>query len=195
MSLFTIGHSNHDIQRFIELLREHRIDVVVDVRSTPYSRYVPQYSMDNLRGTLEEHNIQYLYLGKELGGHPDVPSLYDEKGYALYDRFVTTDFFQKGIARLLRVLSSGVRVVLLCSEENPNECHRRLLITWYLYHQMHVDAIHIRGDGTIQRESVLHADASSSLFGDDPALAAPPRSAKPVRNTQKQNPGEVPDEL
>lgn len=169
------------MRRFVELLREHDITIVVDVRSSPYSRYVPQYNKDALRKALEQQNIQYLYLGEELGGHPDVPSLYDEKGYALYDRFVTMDFFQRGIARLLNLLKNNVRVALMCSEENPNECHRRLLITWYLYQQMRIDSIHIRGDGSIQRESDLHADGSPSLFGDDPALTAPPRSAKRVR--------------
>lgn len=181
MPLFTVGHSNHDIQRFIELLRTHDIAIVVDVRSSPHSRHVPQYNMDALRRALEQQKIRYLYLGRELGGHPDVPSLYDEKGYALYDRFVTMDFFQKGIARLLSLLREGANVALLCSEENPNECHRRLLITWYLYQQMQIDATHIRADGTTQRESDLHADSASSLFGDDPALTAPPRSAKRIR--------------
>lgn len=169
------------MRRFVELLREHDIAIVVDVRSSPYSRYVPQYNMAALRTALAQQNIRYLYLGKELGGHPDVPSLYDEKGYALYDRFVTMDFFQRGIARLLSLLKNDVKVALMCSEENPNECHRRLLITWYLYQQMRIDSIHIRGDGRTQRESELNADSSLSLFGDDPMLTAPPRSTKRIR--------------
>lgn len=160
----------------------HDISIVVDVRSSPYSRHVPQYNMDALRRALEQQNIQYVYLGRELGGQPDVPSLYDEKGYALYDRFVTMDFFQRGIAYLLSLLRGDANVALLCSEENPNECHRRLLITWYLYQQMRIDSIHIRADGTTQRESDLQAGKASSLFGDDPVLTAPPRSAKRIRN-------------
>jgi uncharacterized protein (DUF488 family) len=165
----------------VELLREHDIAIVADVRSSPYSRYVPQYNIDALRKALAQQNIQYVYLGKELGGHPDVPSLYDEKGYALYDRFVTMDFFQRGIVRLLNLLKDDVNVVLLCSEENPNECHRRLLITWYLYQHRRIDSVHIRADGSTQRESELQSDTCPSLFSDDPVLTAPPRSAKRIR--------------
>lgn len=181
MALFTIGHSNHEIGKFIDLLRCHQIGTLVDVRSSPYSRYAPQYNMDALRSAIDEQGIHYLYLGKELGGRPDVPSLYDEKGYALYDRFVEMEFFRNGITHLLCPLRSGNRIALMCSEENPNECHRRLLITWYLYREMHIDALHIRADGTIQRESDLQSESASSLFGDDPVLIAPPRSAKRIR--------------
>jgi uncharacterized protein (DUF488 family) len=98
--LYTIGHSNDEISQFIDLLRGHGVEMVVDVRTHPYSRYAPQYNIDNLRKILTENHVQYRYLGKELGGRPDSPSLYDEKGYALYSKFVETDSFREGIGQL-----------------------------------------------------------------------------------------------
>jgi len=183
--LYTIGHSNHDISHFIGLLRDNRVDMVVDVRTHPYSRYAPQYNIDNLRQILAENRIQYRYLGKELGGRPDSSSLYDERGYALYSKFVETEPFRKGIEHLAELVQQGRSIALLCSEENPNQCHRRLLITWYLYRELQIDALHIRGDGTTCRESDLQSDQSLSLFADDPTLSTPPRSAKPVRNNSQ----------
>jgi uncharacterized protein (DUF488 family) len=156
--------------------------MVVDVRTHPYSRYAPQYSIENLRKTLADNHIQYHYLGNELGGRPDSPSLYDEKGYALYSKFVETEPFRRGIEHLIGLIQQGLTIALMCSEEEPNQCHRRLLITWYLYRELHIDALHIRGDGTTCRESDLQSDGSLSLFADDPTLSTPPRSAKPVRN-------------
>jgi uncharacterized protein (DUF488 family) len=76
--LFTIGHSNHTIEAFIELLQQHGISVLADVRSHPYSRHLPHFSASALKAALVEAKIRYVFLGKELGARPDNPNCYVE---------------------------------------------------------------------------------------------------------------------
>ena len=78
--LLTIGHSNHPIETFLALLANHRVEAVVDTRSHPRSQYSPHYNQETLRHTLQEKGIQYLYMGKELGGRPAGGEFYDTDG-------------------------------------------------------------------------------------------------------------------
>ncbi len=74
--LYTIGHSTHTVDRFIELIRMHSIGVVCDVRSNPYSKFNPQYNRENIRRELKKDNISYVFLGRELGPRSDDPECY-----------------------------------------------------------------------------------------------------------------------
>jgi uncharacterized protein (DUF488 family) len=65
--LFTIGHSTHSWEKFLELLRQHRIEAVADVRSSPYSQFNPQFNRETLQAALRQHGISYVFLGEELG--------------------------------------------------------------------------------------------------------------------------------
>ena len=65
--IFTIGHSNHELPRFTALLKQHRIDVLTDVRSQPYSQFNPQYNRETLATSLKNIDINYIFLGTELG--------------------------------------------------------------------------------------------------------------------------------
>ena len=154
--VFTIGHSNHSADHFSELLKMHRVDVVVDVRSQPYSRYANQFDQSSLKLVLRTAGTQHLYLGKELGGRPEGNDFYDQDGRVLYDRVAATTTFRKGIARLEKGIAE-FRVAVLCAEENPAACHRRLLVGRVLIgHGIHVK--HIRGDGSLQTEEDVAAD-------------------------------------
>jgi len=82
--LYTIGHSNHDQEHFCTLLQQHRIDVLADVRSQPYSRYTPHFNAEERKAALATHGIRYVFLGDQLGGRPRDPQHYDEQGRALY---------------------------------------------------------------------------------------------------------------
>ncbi len=126
-AVYSIGHSRHPLERFLELLRLHGIDVVVDVRSAPYSRHAPHMSGRNLRGSLAAVGIRYLYLGGELGGRPEEDELYDPEGHVLYGRVASTRFFAAGLERLLDE-AGRARVAIMCAEEDPAGCHRRLLV-------------------------------------------------------------------
>ena len=125
--IFTIGHSNHPIERLEELLREHGVTAVADVRSAPYSAFNPQFNRETLAGWLREAGIRYVFLGSELGGRSEDPADYDESGVVSYDRLRTKPAFKAGIRRLLRGAATE-RIALLCSEKEPLNCHRTLLV-------------------------------------------------------------------
>lgn len=158
--VFTVGHSNHSIETFVSLLKANRIEVLVDTRSKPYSKYAAQYNSDVLKSTLVSADIRYLFLGIELGGKPEGAEFYDQHGYVLYDKIAASPPFLKGLARVLDG-AAKYRVALLCSEENPASCHRRLLIGKVLS-ERGVETLHIRGDGRLQSENELLRESPSS---------------------------------
>ena len=174
--LLSIGHSNHPFDDLVALLEQHRVEVVADVRTSPYSRYNPQFNSQNLRHGLGEAGIRYLFLGKELGGRPEGEEFYDSDGHVHYGRVAETDLFQSGLDRLLDG-RKRFRVAILCSEENPAECHRFLLLTRAL-HDRGADVAHIRGDGVVLSTKEIstfegwsdpvHEDLS--LFGEEVTL-------------------------
>jgi uncharacterized protein (DUF488 family) len=117
MQIFTIGHSNQGIKEFIELLHKHEITAVADVRSHPYSRYLPHFSQAALKQSLESDRIRYVFLGKELGARPDNPDCYIE-GKALYAKIAATDLFAEGIQRILEGVKK-YKIALMCAEKDP----------------------------------------------------------------------------
>ncbi len=168
LRIYTICHSNHPLESFLGLLEAHGIEVLVDTRSSPYSRYAPQYNRESLKASVEEEGVRYLYLGEELGGRPQGLEYYDEDGHVLYGRVAESDFFREGIQRLEKGVRS-YRVALLCAEENPQGCHRKLLVSRVL-RQRGVLVHHIRGDGHIEDDAEAPPDTEQlSLFGNDEA--------------------------
>ncbi len=153
LTIHTVGHSNLTEEQFIELLRAHGITLVVDTRSSPYSKYTPQFNQEGLRAAVREAEMEYLFLGKELGGRPQGGQYYDREGRVLYHKVAESGPFASGLARILD-LAGAERLVLLCSEENPSLCHRRLLITRVLADKG-AEVLHIRGDGRIESEREL----------------------------------------
>jgi uncharacterized protein (DUF488 family) len=169
-SFFTLGHSNHDLPAWLALVRRHAIEVVVDTRSSPYSKYVPQFDKEIMQRSLEEAGIRYLFLGAELGGRPANPAYYDAAGHVLYSRLRDDTRFQAGIARLETGMER-FRVALVCGEEDPAHCHRRLLIGRVLTERGHA-MMHIRGDGRLESDETVAALAGKPLVGVQPALFA-----------------------
>lgn len=155
--VFTVGHSNHSLEHFLGLLTMHAVQVVVDVRSQPYSRYARHFDHEALKHTLHDAGLRYVYLGRELGGRPEGDEYYDAAGHVLYDRVAASSLFQEGLSRLERGLRE-YKVVLVCAEENPAHCHRRLLVSRVLIDRG-VLVGHIRGDGRIQSEEEIAAEA------------------------------------
>ncbi len=147
--VYTIGHSNHPPEAFLALLREHGVDEVVDVRSSPASRHYPQFNHRVLSDALERAGIGYEFLGGELGGRPADHSCYDEDGRVSYPRLAETDLFDDGIGRVVRAADER-RVAVMCSEKDPQDCHRALLIAGAL-EERGVAVEHILADGSIER--------------------------------------------
>lgn len=152
-AIYTVGHSNHSLDTFLSLLKTYRIAVVADVRSQPSSQYTPHFNGGSLKAALPAAGIEYLFLGKELGGRPQGDQFYDDAGHVLYARVAAAPLFQRGLSVLVETAAQR-RVALLCGEEDPAECHRRLLLGRVLAEQG-LAVIHIRGDGKTQTEEEL----------------------------------------
>ena len=158
--VFTIGHSNHTEEVFLELLGQHNIQLLADVRSQPYCRHAPHFNSPQIQRSVQSAGIHYLWLGQQLGGRPDDPALYDQQGYVLYGRVAASAQFRLGIERLEHDLAH-YRPAIMCSEENPASCHRNLLVGRVLT-EHGVDVRHIRGDGRVQDRAQLLAESGSS---------------------------------
>ena len=150
MTVFTIGHSNLAMETFRGLLLRHGIEVVADVRSSPYSQYASHFNRETLSAAITGAGIEYCFLGDALGGRPPGDDFYDGQGRVLYDRVAASSAFRQGIDRLVR-MARNRRTALLCSEEDPTDCHRRRLIGRVLLERQ-VPVIHIRGDGRAETE-------------------------------------------
>ncbi len=147
-TVFTVGHSTHDIGHFIELLNEHHINCLIDVRSSPYSRIAPQYNKDTLSSTLKNNEILYVHFEKEFGARHTKPSLLDEEGKVDFDKVRASDEFKQGVQRLGKALELGYTVTLMCSEANPFDCHRFAMISYQLVKEG-LQVQHILPDGKL----------------------------------------------
>jgi uncharacterized protein (DUF488 family) len=152
--LLTIGHSNHDIDAFLELLARYDISVVGDVRSSPYSRYVPQYSHKALKSALANAGIAYTFLGKEFGARSENPSCY-KNGKVQYDQLAQQPIFADGIARVLDGMQR-YRIGLLCAEKDPIECHRALLVARAFFDRG-IPVAHIHADGSLESHQAMES--------------------------------------
>ena len=148
--MFTVGHSNHSAQKLVCLLEGHGIEVLVDTRSRPYSRHAPHFNTRALEATLSGVGIGYLFLGRELGGRPEGEEFYDAEGRVDYALLERSRPFLDGISRLEGEIRARA-VALLCSEEDPAGCHRKLLVGRALGVRG-IAVRHIRGDGSVQTE-------------------------------------------
>nr|MDQ3013263.1 DUF488 domain-containing protein [Acidobacteriota bacterium] len=157
------GHSNASIDSFSELLRQHRIDLLVDTRSKPYSRYNPHFSREPLKQSLNEDGIEYVFLGQQLGGKPEDEAFYFESGKVDYQRLAETQFYQDGLRRLIE-LGERRRVAFMCSEADYKHCHRYWLITRTLVARG-VEVAHIIHSGEVVKSQAAEFEPKQpSLF-------------------------------
>ena len=152
-TIYTIGHSNHAIERFLELLQACKIETLIDVRSNPVSRYSPHFVKENLRGFLEANGIRYVYLGDKLGGKPGNPAFRDEEGRVSYALVAQSEAFRQGLDSAVREAGKG-RTAIMCAEDDPRNCHRYHLDTPALAARG-LTVLHIRGNGEIETQEDL----------------------------------------
>lgn len=152
LEVFTVGHSTHSWERFVGLLRGAEITAIGDVRSAPYSRYFPHFNRDTLKQELRMDGISYVFLGEELGGRPSDSKFFCD-GVADYEKMAQTDSFKKGIDRVEEG-SKRYRIALLCSERDPLDCHRCLLVGRALA-QRGTKVLNILDDGSILDQSAI----------------------------------------
>src|SRR4030042_1710223 len=162
--IYTIGHSKQSMEDFLGLLQLHKIQILVDIRSQPYSKHVPQFNQKELEHAVKRAGMKYLFLGRELGGRPEGEEFYDSEGHVLYGRLAGSPIFLEGIFRLEEGLRKELIITLLCSEEDPKECHRRLLVARVLIRR-NIEIRHIRRNGSIELEQE-HVPIQLSMFSD-----------------------------
>ncbi len=158
-TIFTIGHSNQPADGFLALLRDHSIECVVDVRSKPYSRF-RHFNRESLRRRLNNQGLDYLYLGSELGGHPEGDDFYESHRVA-YERIAALPEFRRGIKQVIDE-SEQRRIALMCTEEDPAKCHRHPLLARTLL-ERGVTVLHLRRDGSIQDATTMIDPTSPQL--------------------------------
>ncbi|MCK9230952.1 MAG: DUF488 domain-containing protein [Syntrophales bacterium] len=152
--IYTIGHSNYEITVFMDLLRRHDITALGDVRSHPYSRYVPQYSREPLKTALTAAGIAYVFLGKELGARSENPACY-KQGRVQYERLAKEPIFLEGIDRVVQGINR-YRIALMCAEKDPIECHRALLVARKLS-ETGIPVNHILTDGSLESHEAMES--------------------------------------
>lgn len=155
--IYTVGHSTHSIQDFIKLLNSRGITAIADVRSAPYSRFQPQFNREVLAKSLNDFGIEYVFVGDLIGGRSSNEDDY-ENGRVVYARLKKNDNFENGIQRVI-LGSEKYQLALMCSEKEPIECHRTLLVGQTLFEQG-ILVTHIHSDGKLEK----HDDAIQRLL-------------------------------
>lgn len=157
--IYTIGHSTHPADYFLELLREYEINCLVDVRSAAASFRNPQYNKEPLSNYLRNNGVTYMHFAEEFGARRTEPELFDDEGRVDFEKVRRSPGFQKGIERLREGIKKGFIIALMCAESDPFNCHRFPLISVAL-EQNGFHVVHILKDKTI----ITHAQLENRLL-------------------------------
>lgn len=167
-AILTVGYANRSIEDVIKLLKRERVQYLIDVRSSPSSRFKPEFSREHLKHVIQRAGIRYVFMGDALGGRPSDPSCY-ENGHVIYSRVEQKTYFRRGIDRLIQAHANGFRISLLCSESRPEHCHRSKLIGVSLTKKGAM-VIHLGPQGEHMTQGQIIArlmPQQSDLFGDE----------------------------
>lgn len=152
LQVFTVGHSNLSREKFFDLLGNAGITAIADVRSVPYSKFTPQFNQSELTAALRDVGVAYVFLGNQLGGRPDKGSLFTD-GVADYEKMAREVAFREGLERIVHGAERH-RIALMCSEQDPLDCHRCLLVGRQLT-EKGIDVVHLLGDGLVESHSKI----------------------------------------
>jgi uncharacterized protein (DUF488 family) len=174
-TIFTIGYASRAFDEFIVLLQKNKINTICDVRSMPYSSRNPLFNRESLKGALKAHNIDYVFLGEELGARPKDPSCY-VAGKAIYQKIAASPLFQNGLERIESGVQKGYVLALMCAERDPLICHRSILICRNLRGRQ-ISILHIIDRETtwsqsdLEKRLVAQLKLEPDLFNDTDANA------------------------
>ena len=152
--VLTVGHSNLDVGAFVGLLIAHSVHEVVDVRSQPYSRYVPHFNREQLQQALDQAGIGYSFAGREFGARSPDPEAYDDDGRVRYSALRSTHGFERRMLEVIEMTRAGRRQALLCTEADPADCHRAVLVA-HAIHESGIAVEHLRTDGTLESHAAF----------------------------------------
>lgn len=163
--LFTIGHSQHTLEYFMSLLKKHGVNHVLDVRSTPYSKYAEQFNRESIHSFLENNGIKYSYMGKYFGARPTELALYSPEGYLDFEKVTQSDRFHIGMENVILGLERGNKIALMCTEKDPFDCHRAIMVA-RAFDMNGIEVNHILSDGNIQTQRELDDRLLDAYFSD-----------------------------
>lgn len=163
-TIYTIGHSTQTVDEFIGRLRMNNIDCVVDVRSTPYSQYASQFNERDIKNALKNNGIQYIYMGKEFGARRENPDLYDEHGRLDFEKTIKDIDFIEGIKRIEKGLHNGFSIAFMCTEKDPQDCHRCILVARAVQDKLEAEVENILIDGSLRKQSEIEQDLIEKYF-------------------------------
>ena len=163
IEIYTLGHSNYSFDKFIEILKKYNINCVVDIRSTPYSKYNTQYNKEFLHETLKNLGYTYIYMADEFGAKRKTKVSYNDEGYADFDKVILEDEFKRGIERLKVGCSKNYKIVLLGAMQEPIRCHRAILLGKELI-KAGFDVKHIMHEGDLKTQDELEEQLLEKYF-------------------------------
>lgn len=153
-TVYTIGYSGFSIDDFVATLKKHNISLVVDVRSSPFSHYFPEYNKDSLEVCLKTHGIYYRNYADEFGARQSNRTYYCQDGYLDFDVFSKSEPFLQGVSKLCTSMAQDYTFALLCAEKDPICCHRTILVARAFFERGY-NVIHLLTNGkTITQQDV-----------------------------------------
>ena len=168
--LYTIGHSRYEFEYFANLLKKFEINYLLDVRSTPYSKYAETFNREQLENSLASEGITYFFMGKFFGARPDNTDLYSKEGYLDFEKTSRSDLFITGMENVKLGLKKGNNIVLMCTEKDPIDCHRAIMVA-RAFSLEGIDVQHILPDGKLQTQQELDRRLLDRYFPDRTQLS------------------------
>ncbi len=184
-TLHTIGYGARTLEQLVAVLKAQQIEYLLDVRSSPYSKFKPEFSKEALETALRARGIRYVFMGDTLGGQPRDPNCYTD-GRVDYEKVQRQPFFQSGLERLRKAHEQRLRAALMCSEGRPELCHRSKLIGEALA-AAGIPIRHIDEDGQLltQKQVMDRLTGGQLEFFGGPALTSRKRYG-PGRDEQTE---------
>lgn len=155
--IYTVGHSSHAIEYFLELIKGYSINCIVDVRSNPASSFAPQFNKMPLLNSLKRNGISYVHFAKEFGARRTEDELFNKNGQVDFEKVRKTKVFISGVERLRQGIQKGLVIALMCSEANPFDCHRFSMISVEL-EKHDFTVMHILKDKSLIRNKELERE-------------------------------------
>ena len=163
--LYTIGYSGYTIDEFLNELKSNMINVLIDVRSSTYSKYYPDYNSSTLENFLSKHDIYYRTYSSEFGARQNNPSFYSSDGILDFEKFSKSEQFQSGVQKIRDSLNKNYKVALMCAEKNPTQCHRAILVS-RKFADLGYEIIHLMPDGETKNQKQIENELLNTFFPD-----------------------------
>lgn len=161
--LYTIGYTGFSVDEFLDTLKKQNINVVIDVRSSPYSERYADYNKDSIVNILEHHKIYYRNYAIEFGARQTNSAFYSDEGYLDFEVFAKSEQFLSGMKKICNSVEKGYHVVFLCAEKDPINCHRAILVA-RAFSNLGYPIVHLLPNGQSKTQQQLEKELLDRYF-------------------------------